>query len=388
MRIALVHDTLNKWGGGEEFVLALAKTLKELGHNVDLYVIEKTDWNRVKKYTSYGRLEVDNEYVLPFFKMLPTIYARMVHWLGRDIMGIHIIRNRKYDLIIATKQIMVPIFADIVYMHFPSFIPGFMYLYHPEKYLYNKFLRAYSKPLELIAETLIALFKSLDYKPLILTNSRFSASIIERFLDVKALVLYPPINVEKYLPLSQNKSREDLVVTISRISPEKNLSIVLEVAREVKNVKFVILGSIGLQSYYLSLLKMLKTSKLEDRVKIVTNAPENVKMEILKRAKIYLHPMKYEHFGIAIVEAMASGLVPIVHRSGGPWTDIVEFGKYGLGFDHVEDLTNKLHYLLTDQDCWKELASKVAEKVHQFSQRYFKLKLATILSIFYKYKYS
>lgn len=33
--------------------------------------------------------------------------------------------------------------------------------------------------------------------------------------------------------------------------------------------------------------------------------------------------MKYEHFGIAVVELMSSGIVTIAHYSAGPKTDII-----------------------------------------------------------------
>ncbi len=65
------------------------------------------------------------------------------------------------------------------------------------------------------------------------------------------------------------------------------------------------------------LLKRVKTFKLENHVKIIIIIPEEVKVDILRRAKIYLHPMKYEHFEIAVVKAMAASLVPVVHKSGG-----------------------------------------------------------------------
>jgi hypothetical protein len=46
LRIALVYDSLNPCGGAERLTLAMARALKELGHSVDLYVIEATDWSR------------------------------------------------------------------------------------------------------------------------------------------------------------------------------------------------------------------------------------------------------------------------------------------------------------------------------------------------------
>ena len=46
--------------------------------------------------------------------------------------------------------------------------------------------------------------------------------------------------------------------------------------------------------------------------------------------------MVFEHFGIAHAESLASSLIPVVHKSGGIWSGIVEFGKYDVGYDSLE----------------------------------------------------
>jgi alpha-1,2-mannosyltransferase len=367
LRIALVHDSLNPCGGAERLALAMAKALKELGHSVDFYVIEATDWSRVEKLTPYDRRVIDKEYVLPPFKSFPTVYSRLMHWFGRDVVGYHIVKKYNYDLVIATKQILVPVFVDVLYMHFPDFLPGFDYLYYPERYLYNTMLRIYSRPLELVTKTLISSFKTIGYKPVILTNSRFSASIIERFLNTEAIVLYPPVNVEKYLTLSKHGNRENIVVTISRIEPMKNLDIITDIAKEVKEARFVILGSMQSSSYYARLMRRIRMLNLEGRVKILINAPEELKTEILKKAKIYLHTTKYEHFGIAVVEAMAAGLIPIVHKSGGSWIDIVDRGKYGMGFGTIEELAETIEYVMNAD---RTGLSELRERAYKGSQRF------------------
>jgi glycosyltransferase involved in cell wall biosynthesis len=38
---------------------------------------------------------------------------------------------------------------------------------------------------------------------------------------------------------------------------------------------------------------------------------------LMNKSKVYFHPLPGEPFGIAIVEAMASGLIPIVPAIGG-----------------------------------------------------------------------
>ncbi len=384
MRIALIHDSLNACGGAERLALAFAKALKEGGHLVDLYVVEKTKWDRVKKLTSYNRSVIDNEYVLLPYRVIPSIYGRFVNWFSRDVIGIHEVRRRKYDVVVTTKQILVPIFVDVLYMHFPDFVPGFEYLYYPDRYMYNTSLRIYSRPATLLSRLLISLFKNMEYKPIIFTNSRFSALMINRFLGVNGLVVYPPVDVEKYLPLSRNKNRDNIVLVMGRIEPAKNIALVPFIAKKVKNGKFVILGSIGSYSYYKHLVGLIKSLGIGDRVRILPNASEREKIELLGRAKIYLHPMKYEHFGISVVEAMASGLIPVVHRSGGPWTDIVEFGRYGFGFRDEDEAVSIIENALELQGRDLEsLRSNIVTRSQDFSYVKFKY---TINNIFNKLK--
>ena len=64
------------------------------------------------------------------------------------------------------------------------------------------------------------------------------------------------------------------------------------------------------------------------------------KIELLKKAKIYLHTMVGEHFGISIVEAMALGCLPIVHNSGGVKEFVPEQYRY-MNLQEAADKINK-----------------------------------------------
>ena len=110
------------------------------------------------------------------------------------------------------------------------------------------------------------------------------------------------------------------------------------------------------------------------------NIPEKYKIKILSRAKIYLHPTKKEHFGISIIEAMASGLIPIVHKSGGPWEDILEKkqGLYGYTYENVEEATSLILYVL-NQGFKEDEMIKIRKRAYKFDYRYFKSNLESIL---------
>ena len=70
-------------------------------------------------------------------------------------------------------------------------------------------------------------------------------------------------------------------------------------------------------------------------------------IEQLPKARIYWHAMGYEsnspqeqeHFGISVVEAMASGCVPVVVNKGG-LKEIVG-GKYGEVWESIDELVDK-----------------------------------------------
>ena len=55
-------------------------------------------------------------------------------------------------------------------------------------------------------------------------------------------------------------------------------------------------------------------------------------MELFQKAKVAIHTMKAEHFGIAIVELMSSGIITIAHNSAGPKGDIIGPAKDPVGY--------------------------------------------------------
>ena len=98
----------------------------------------------------------------------------------------------------------------------------------------------------------------------------------------------------------------------------------------VPEASFYLVGSTGPSS-------KLVLNLLEERAKglknfnIETEVPRRRILELMSQASIYLHPPHAEHFGIAIAEAAAAGLVPVVYRDGGGWTDIASRVDRALG---------------------------------------------------------
>ena len=62
---------------------------------------------------------------------------------------------------------------------------------------------------------------------------------------------------------------------------------------------------------------------ISDRVEFMINLQRDELHAIFSRAKVAVHTMRNEHFGIAVVELMASGIITIAHNSAGPKEDII-----------------------------------------------------------------
>ncbi len=71
-------------------------------------------------------------------------------------------------------------------------------------------------------------------------------------------------------------------------------------------------------------------------------------LESFSEATIGIHTMKAEHFGIAVVEMIAAGLIVVAHNSAGPKYDIIKERLDNFGFlcKETEDYVNSVLFIL------------------------------------------
>lgn len=361
MRIAVLHHSLNPMGGGERLCLVTIEAFKERGWEVVLATVEPTDWARVSQL--WGRTpRPDREITLSIPLKGFTIYKRLLSSFMVPVL------RKRVDVVINTHGDVLVTNADITYMHFPTFAL-WDWTYH--KYEHG-FWRMYFTPYYFIEKKLVE--RHVD--TLLLTNSRFSASVIRRVFGRKALVLYPPVDVEKFAEL--DGERRECVVTVGRFSPEKNYELVLEIAEKLRHITFYIVGSVSGgegRMYYEKIRRFAEDRELKNVV-LVPNASDKELARIFSTCRVYLHAMVNEHFGISVVEGMAAGLVPVVHRSGGPWTDIVDRGKYGYGYSNISEAVEMIMRAVNN---YKALKPYVRRRAQLFSKEKFKEKIVRVV---------
>lgn len=221
-----------------------------------------------------------------------------------------------------------------------------------------------------------------EFADIVLTNSRFTARLTKLLWGGEPVILYPPVIVKDFSVSASipYDDRDNAVVIVGRISPEKRLEDAVD-AIALTSTKPVlrVIGSLNPKfTWYREFIER-KAREKGVEVEFYTNIPRKELVNIVTKSKLFIHTTRYEHFGIAVVEAMAGGCPVIVHKSGDPYEDIVSYGEYGLYYESVEDLAENIDKLLTDNTLWKYYHIKSLERTQQFDENMFKQRFLEII---------
>jgi glycosyltransferase involved in cell wall biosynthesis len=368
-RALVIHALFNILGGGELFALKLSQALIESGFEVELLTATPVD--TVKLRDIYGDIEPpritvkrvrEAEYLS---KLMPGRLVRLKRLVVyREYESLMETARRKYDIVFDTQS-NLPTPVDISYIHFPAVLEltgverrGVQWAVYNQliKYLAGRFKTPRSGR--------------------VLTNSTWTAHKVYTAHHVYPDILYPPVDIEYFNIVSQNDNREKLVVTVSRFTPEKKLDKVVKVAKMLPEYTFILVGSTGPGSEkIIESLNALKEQYQVYNVELKPNLPRRELRELMGKAIFYLHPEFSEHFGIAVVEAMSAGLVPIVYRDGGAWYDAVGKISDMLGYKGIEEIPRVIKTLEDNRDLYIRLRERAVEASKQFNYENFKKKL-------------
>ncbi len=345
--VAIVHPLMYQLGGGEYMALVTARVLRDRGFDVKIYTLTLPDRSRIRKFTGFTiddipMEELEVEPPAPIPEVMHGKNARYLKLLlSLDLEDAVEPLLSEFDIVFDTQgELLVP--SDITYIHYPWLAPD-------GDAKYAKLFR------DVIERRLNRLKRSK-----VLTNSSWTAAYIRKKYNLMADVVYPPVDVESVAECCKDVDKEKFVLTISRFSPEKNLVSVLEVAKLLRNVRFVIVGNAGTEQSKAVLSELAeRIEKYElDNVEIKTNVPREQLLELQCKAYVYLHPMYPEHFGISIVESMTAGAIPVVYRNGGAWYDIVSRVSLDLGYSNTLEASSIIKKILNDDKFAEKLRAR------------------------------
>ncbi|MCW3996784.1 MAG: glycosyltransferase family 4 protein [Candidatus Bathyarchaeota archaeon] len=308
-KFLVIHPNMDIYGGGERVAHHIIKALIAHGQKVELLSFDFDE----------------NRYAEILGEKLPD--ATTVHMLGHRIEAeppfsvykrrrkiIQAVRQFKkgstYDYTFSTQTLSAfeaELFdkgkGNIAYVHFPEI----HYDYAHSKRTAKIYLWLYKKLLE----------GGIGKLDLVFANSNYTKTMTEhcwkKFGAPEPVVAYPPVENQFWSnkPLDARAKR---VVYIGRFIPKKRHEILKKLAKEFPTFEFV---SVGLlrdteEAWFENFSKDLPTN-----YKLKPNLPEADLIGLLQDSQVYCHLMEGEHFGIAPMEALASGCITLVHNSGG-----------------------------------------------------------------------
>src|SRR5918992_404203 len=335
----VIYTDMNPCGGAERLTLATMHALSQKGVNFDLTTCIQP--NMTKLENAYGSKIASIIEKAEKINLLESLEQPFID---------RITEKGNYDFTVNTHGDTLPYYHRsfsknnaVTYCHFPSAryhidsenleylrdirVTGFRQIDkmdYSEKNVARIFDLETEQKIKRYFKFLRDRYENLMKNTLVLTNSEYTRKAISNAFNIDAKILYPPVDVETFQEIAlKTNQRDNMVLVISRIAPDKQIENAIEVARIMRGRGIrkimTIAGNLHYydHQYYQQMKNMIADYDLSDYVSLQTNISLSKLIQLMQLAKVYFHPRIDEHFGISIVEAMASGLVPVVSNIGG-----------------------------------------------------------------------
>lgn len=324
MKIALVHDYLNEFGGAERVLRVLADIYPE----APIYTAFKVDGSTAAK--AFSDRKIVESFFAPLLKIgklySPLRFLAPLVWRNFDL--------SKFDLVITssswfiTRGFKVGAKTKVIcYCHTP---PRWLYGYETsvgfQKYwpvkiyaaIVGHFMRMYD-------------FSSAQEIKHWVANSKNVQDRIKKFYRKESSVIYPPVDVENIIRKTKALKKEDYFLIVSRLVGAKGLDVAVKAFKKSK-YKLKIVG----EAFGFSDIGSQVTNSNSENIEFLGRINDDKLYELYGKAKGFIALAKDEDFGMTLVEAQAAG-TPVIAFSGGGFKETVAHGKTGILLNEVSN---------------------------------------------------
>jgi len=302
MKTAIVHDWLMGIGGAE-------RVLEEI---LKLYPAPVfTLFQNTKNILSESIQNADVRH--SFIQKMPFTQQFYRNYLPLYPLAIERFDLKEYDLIISSSHAVAKGIKTrrdqlhICYCHTPM-----RYAWDLEK----QYLESVGTFKAMAARQVLKFLRKWDFDSVprvdaFIANSKYVAQRIERLYNREAVVIYPPISTSLF---SAKDSKEDFYLSVSRLVPYKRVDLIVEAFNQMPSKKIKIVGA-GPE-----LEKLRK--KTQCNIEFLGFQPDEIVRELYASAKGFIFAAE-EDFGIAPLEAQASGTPVIAYGQGGALETVI-----------------------------------------------------------------
>lgn len=295
MKICVVHDVALDEGGGLRIARVIANEL-----DADLYIGMSAD--RVAEDAE----ELFTDSVGQRVKENGRFRGLYYLWRFQDVPQLH-----EYEVVImsgnGTDWYVPRSYQSII-----------KYVHNPAPMVYSRYYQLAGSPIGRIFGIVSRSLRrpTFDFPTKIFVNSEQTQDYLKLYLDREGEVLPPPVNISGFY----NRESEGYFLILSRLTEGKRIIETIEEIKETDH-QLVVCGSGPLEEEI--------EKRTNDQVRFEGWVSESKKKKLLARSKGLIMPSGNESFGIAAVEAFASGK-PVWACQGGHLDNLITHQENGL----------------------------------------------------------
>jgi len=299
-RVAIVHDWLTVYGGGEKVLEKMLETWPE----ADLFsVVDFVPENlrfflrgRTPKTTFIQRLPWAKTKYRSYLPLMPLAVEQL------DLSGYDVVLSSSHA--VAKGVITGPDQVHVSYVHSPiRYAWDLQHQYLAEAGLVKGLKSA-------IARLILHYMRLWDTRTAngvdaFVANSRFVARRLAKAYGRQAEVIHPPVDIDRF---TMREQKEDFYLTASRMVPYKKIPLIVQAFAGMPDKRLLVIG----EGPEFDKVKAAATPNVQ--VLGYKSTPELI--DHMQRAKAFVFAAE-EDFGITPVEAQACGTPVIAYGKGG-----------------------------------------------------------------------
>jgi len=213
---------------------------------------------------------------------------------------------------------------------------------------------------------------------IIITASEFLKKELISYYNLpsyKIVTIHNGIDIKEYefsntikIGLKDKLGVSNIILFVGGFSRRKGIHILLKALAEIKEKDWVLIivggGDLKSRKEFIKLSKSLNIENKIVNLPFISSRKRELLKSILFEADIFVHPALYEPFGIAILEAMATGKAIIATKAGGIPEILTNAGL--LINVSSEELKNALELLISDAGLCKKYSKLAKERAKIF----------------------
>ena len=352
-KVAIVTDWLTTYGGAEKVVKTLHEIFPEAPILTSQYSKKDIDWFDDCDVRT-GWLNIFPAKLRKFLGPLRVIYFSNLKLREFDVIISSCIAESK-GIKTGEGQLHISYLQGPPTQYYWGMYDD--YVKNPGFGKLNGIVRFFFKLLvKPLRENDYQLSKCPDY---IIANSTYSAKEVETYYHRQAVVVFPPVDVDKFRP---NAETGDFYISTSRQVNWKRLDLAVEAFRDL-DAKLILVGG---GAEHDKLVALAAGSANIEFVPTINDSKELA--QLVSKAKAFIFP-SLEPFGIAPIEALSAGVPVIAYKKGGVLDYVIE-NKNGVFFPEQTAESLKMAVLLFEKKRFNK--KEVSATAKSFSKDNFK----------------